>query len=94
MEKQKSICGSVRIFKGTYGELVYGHQFFNDGENPPKRKDSKLVNTFRDVNAIKYDNQIEDLCYQASKEKISESQLIEKLNELFPKNVNKTRINK
>ena len=94
MEKQKSFYGNVIIFRGTGKDIIYGHQFFNDNETFPHRAMSKIVETFYRVNAIEYDKQIEELCYKASKKEISESQLIKKLNELFPKNVNKTRINK
>jgi len=95
MKKQKynPVYGSVRIFKGSDENLVYGHQFFNDDEKSPMREKSEPIDTFYRVNAIKYDNQIKELCHKASKKEISKSQLIEKLNEFFPKNVNKTRIN-
>ena len=93
MTKQNRFYGSVRIFKVTGEDIIYTHQFFND-EIPQYRNMSQIIATFHKVNAIKYDKKIEELCYKASKREIPKSKLIEKLNELFTENVNKTRINK
>lgn len=86
------IGGSVLIRKNnTKSGLFYSPRYFHDTELPPMLSEgTKGVAIFKEVKAMNYDKKIWELCYQASDNpkparQISESELVEKLKELFPR---------
>jgi hypothetical protein len=89
MLKKDPIYGTVGIVKFKNldtGRYDYADHYIHDDEEFRFLfNGDTLIAFFREVNAVDYSNFINDLCYKASDGKISESQLLAKLNEILEK---------